>query len=332
MIYLDHNATAPLLPAAREAMLPWLGPPANPMAAHAAGRAAFAAVDRARAQVAALADWPATGVIFTGSATEANATVLATGRWACSAVEHPSVLAWCAHRLPVDAAGLVRLELPEGVDGLSVMAANNETGVLQPLEEVAAFCRARGLRLHVDASQVPGRLPLRIDADFVTLSAHKMGGPTGVGALLFREAPAPLLRGGPQERGLRAGSHAVAAIVGMGAAAAVAGTMAPDLRDRLEAALGGRVAGRGAPRLPNTLCVGFDGVEAEDLVIALDLEGVAVSVGSACASGSPRPSHVLRAMGFPGSAVRFSLGPASTAAEVDRVAELVPRLLERLCA
>jgi cysteine desulfurase len=174
-------------------------------------------------------------------------------------------------------------------------------------------------------------------ADTVTISAHKFGGPQGVGALLVRRGvePEPLLRGGPQERGSRAGTHAVAAIVGMGAAARAVAPMPPDLRDRLEAglvALGGRVAGAGAPRLPNTSCVGFEGIDAADLVVALDLAGFAVSAGSACASGSPEPSHVLRAMGFPGSAVRFSLGPGNTEAEVDAVLAALPPILERMRA
>ena len=342
MIYLDYNATSPLLPAAYEAMAPLLGAPTNPGSAHAAGRAAAAAVDKARAQVAALVGWHREGVIFTGGATEANATALHFGRWKVSAVEHPSVLAWSDHTLPVDDEGRVLLApLAEpgafdGFTGLSVMLANNETGVLQPIAELAVLARRAGVLLHVDASQGPGRVPMRFEADLVTLSAHKFGGPQGVGALLVRAGRevAPLLRGGSQERGQRAGTLNVAGIVGMGAAAiTVFGAASPARRDRLEralVALGGRVAGAGADRLPNTSCVGFDAIDAGDLVMALDLEGVAVSVGSACASGSAEPSHVLRAMGFPGSAVRFSLGPRTTDAEVDAAAAAVARILARV--
>jgi cysteine desulfurase len=387
LVYLDHNATSPLRDVARDAMLPWFGRPANPFSTHAAGRAAAAAVDEARAQVAALAGWRREGVFFTSGATEANATALSHGRWLVSAVEHPSVLVWAAETLPVDAEGRVRLDvlaellgggappsdapagaaprggarsrgdprrLPApvgaspgraagpgldrpGFDGVSVMLANNETGVVQPIAAIAAAVHRAGLLLHVDASQAPGRIPLALaaDADLLTLSSHKLGGPQGVGALLVRAGRSvePLLRGGPQERGRRAGTHNVAGIVGFGAAAETVST-APDaaLRDRLEAALaglGGRVAGAGAERLPNTTCVGFTGVDAADLVMALDLDGVAASAGSACASGSPEPSHVLRAMRFPGSAVRFSLGPGSTSADVDAAVAAVARALPR---
>lgn len=342
MIYLDHNATSPLRTAALEAMVPWFGAPANPFSQHGLGRAAAAAVDKARAQVAALAGWHREGVYFTSGATEANTTVLSRGRWMVSAVEHPSVLVWADSLLPVDSAGRVRLDVLaahgvlEGYSGLSVMLANNETGVVAPIVELAALARRAGVLLHVDASQAPGRIPMRIDADFVTLSAHKFGGPQGVGALLARPglSPEPLLRGGPQERGRRAGTHNVAGVVGMGAAAAATfEAMSPARRDRLErslVAMGGRVAGAEADRLPNTSCVAFDGVEAADLVMALDLEGVATSAGSACSSGSPEPSHVLRAMGFAGSAVRFSLDADTTDAEVDAAAAAVARVLARV--
>lgn len=340
MIYLDWNATAPLHPAARAAMEEWLGVPANPHAQHALGRAAAAAVDRARAAVAARLDWPRDGVVFTGSATEANATVLAHGRWLVSAVEHPSVRAWGAETVGVDAEGRVDVgALADrlargGVDGVSVMLANNETGVLQPVEEVAAVCRRAGVGFHCDASQGPGRVEVALPAAWVTVSAHKLGGPTGVGALLVpRGAPArPLVRGGPQERGWRAGTHAVPAIVGFGAAAAAARPMVSTWRDAFEAglrALGGRVAGAGAERLPNTTAVAFEGVEAADLVMALDLEGFAVSAGAACASGSAEPSPVLRAMGFAGSAVRVSVGPTTPLDAADALLGALARVLAR---
>ncbi|MDP2317450.1 MAG: cysteine desulfurase family protein [Pseudomonadota bacterium] len=342
MIYLDHNATSPLCDAALEAMMPWFGIPTNPFSAHRYGRAAAAAVDRARGQVAALAGWTRDGVYFTSGATEANNTVLSRGRWMVSAVEHPSVYVWADAFLGVDECGRVRLEelaapgALDGFDGLSVMLANNETGVIAPIVEIAKIARGAGVLLHVDASQAPGRIPMRIAADFVTLSAHKFGGPQGMGALLVRAglSPEPLLRGGPQERGRRAGTPNVAGIVGMGAAAAATfPAMSPARRDRLERALvaiGGRVAGAGADRLPNTTAVAFDGIEAADLVMALDLEGVAVSAGSACSSGAAEPSHVLRAMGFAGSAVRFSLDAGTSDADVDEAAAAVARVLARL--
>lgn len=336
-IYLDYNATSPVRPDVVEAMLPWLARPANASSAHRFGRDATQAVDRARAAVADLCGWHREGVVFTGGATEANATLLSRGRWAVSAVEHPSVLAWGCASLPVDACGVVSLEaLPDGITGMSVMLANNETGVIQPLRAIAAAARARGLLLHVDAAQAPGRIALDLEgADAVTISAHKLGGPQGVGALLLRRGLAveALLRGGPQERGRRAGTHNVAGIVGFGVAAAGAGTMTARLRERLEGglvALGAAVAGAGAERLPNTTCVRFDGIEAADLVVALDLAGIAASAGSACASGSPEPSHVLRAMRFAGSAVRFSLGRDSVDAEVDAVLATLPTILARM--
>ncbi len=339
MIYLDHNATTPLCAAARVAMEPWWAVPANPFSAHAYGRHAAAAVDDARARVAALFGWEREGVVFTSGATEANTTVLSRGRWIVSAVEHPSALTWGAEQIPVDADGVVRLDVLDAalsrgaVDGVSVMAANNETGVLQPIAAVRAIARRHGVLLHVDASQLPGRVEPAVDADFVTISAHKMGGPQGVGALLVRRGVRmePLLPG-PQERARRGGTPNVAGIVGMGAAAA-GSTLLPDLRDRLErglGALGGVVAGAGAPRLPNTSSVAFAGIDAGDLVMALDLAGVATSVGSACASGSPEPSHVLRAMGFHGSAVRFSTGAKTTQAEIDAAIAAVSTVIARL--
>lgn len=333
MIYLDHNASAPLHPSAREAMLPWLGQPGNAFSAHGVGRRAAAAIEDAREVVAGLAGVAPKAVIFTSGATEANATVLSRGRWLVSATEHPSVLSWAAGEIPVDSHGVLDLPFLHAhagdFDGISVMLANNETGVVQPIAEVAAIARSHGLRLHVDASQAPGRVPL-VPADFVTLSAHKLGGPQGIGALLTRHPVEPLLRGGPQERGQRAGTHNVAAIVGFGAAVRTLELFDPTLRDRLETGLlaaGGRIAGRGAPRIPNTSCVGFPGVDTNDLVVALDLAGISVSAGSACASGSPEPSHVLRAMGFVGSAVRFSLGPANSPADIDTTLARLPSLL-----
>lgn len=342
MIYLDYNATAPLLPVALAAMQPWFGVAANPSAAHSGGQAAAMAVDRARAQVAALVGWPRDRVVFTSGASESNATVLSRGRWAASAVDHPSVRNWAAVILPVDDQGVVRLEAleaAEGIDGVSVMLANNETGVVQPIAEVIALARRRGLRVHVDAAQAPGRVPLDVlrGADFVTVASHKIGGPQGMGALLLPAGAeaAPLVRGAAQERGWRAGTHNVAGIVGFGAAAEAVSTapiQSPARRDRLEAglvALGGVVASARAPRLPQTTSVAFPGRMAPDLVMALDLEGVQASAGSACASGAARPSAVLAAMGFPGSGVRFSMGVGTTDAEIDATIAAMTRILGR---
>lgn len=357
MIYLDHNATTPLGAAARAAMEPWWGVPANPSSVHRLGREAEAAVHRARLQVAAALDWPVEGVVFTSGATEANTTALgpaAARPWLGAPVEHPSVAAWLDELLPVDPQGRLDLAALEArlaprrlaeqpVAGLSVQLANHETGVVQPVAEVLALAQARGLRVHVDAAQGLGKLDLRTifgghRPALLTLSSHKLGGPAGVGALLLapQVAVEPLLRGGPQERRRRAGTHAVAAIVGFGAAVAAARPQDPGRRDRLEAGLvarGAVVAGAGAPRLPNTVTVGFEALDpallAADLVAALDMEGVAVSAGAACASGSPEPSPVLKAMGFHGSAVRFSLGPETTDAEVDEALAALTRVLER---
>ena len=300
---------------------------ANPHSPHAAGRDAAIAVDRARSAVGALARRPAQDVIFTSGATEANALALSglttaerPERW-CSAVEHPSVLAWADQVLPVTAQGLLDLDAlddalaaaADRVAVLSVMAANNETGVLQPLDEVKARVEGTGIVFHCDASQLPGRSLFEVPADLITLSAHKMGGPRGVGALVGLPAPRPLLRGGPQERGRRAGTVNVPGVVGMGVAARLAAEAPPfdpRPRDRLEAAcraLGATIAGEGAPRLPNTTCARFPW-PGDLLVAALDLEGIAASTGSACASGAPDHSHVMDAMGLDGVPVRFSLG------------------------
>lgn len=352
MHYLDHNATCPLLPAARAAMLDaadrlW----ANPSSPHRAGRDAAMAVDRARRQVAALVQRDARDVIFTSGATEANALALQGSRSASrpqvwtSAVEHPSALAWADRRLPVDRRGVLDLEqlaraLAEAGDQVaivSVMAANNETGVLQPVAEIAPIVRQAGALFHCDATQLPGRLPVRLDADLITLSAHKMGGPRGVGALIGRPAPQPQLRGGPQERGRRAGTHNTPGIVGFGAAAEAVSAQPPfepSRRDRLEAAcraLGATILGEGAPRLPNTLSALFQ-APGELVVAALDLEGVAVSTGSACASGASEPSHVVEAMGFSGVPVRFSLGPDTEIEAAVEALELVLRRMEGQCA
>lgn len=352
MHYLDHNATTPLLPEARAAMLDamdrlW----ANPSSPHAAGRAAAMAIDRARQQVAALFGRAARDVTFTSGATEANALALSGLRTSArpevwtSAVEHPSALAWADRRVPVDRRGVLDLDaldeaLASGgarVAVLSVMAANNETGVLQPVDEIGRRARAAGVLYHCDATQLPGRVATSVEADLITLSAHKIGGPRGAGALIGAVPFQPLLRGGPQERGRRAGTPNTPAIVGFGVAAERARqhpSFDPGPRDALEEAcrrLGATILGEGAPRLPNTLSALFP-APGELIVSALDLEGVAVSTGSACASGASEPSHVVRAMGFEGVPVRFSLGSDTEVSSVIGALELVLRRVEVDCA
>jgi cysteine desulfurase len=335
MVYLDYNATTPLLPEARRAIdaaheVAW----ANPASQHAHGREASAILERARADVAALVGRKPADVTFTSGATEADSWLLGSfdGRIVASAIEHPSVRDWATDLVRVDARGVVDLDaLESAMDGaaiVSVMAANNETGVLQPIADVRAMTRARGVPLHVDATQLPGKVPFSVDADFVTLSAHKFGGPKGVGVLVGERPPPPLLRGGSQERGRRAGTVNVPGIAGMGAAARAAASIDPRERDRLEIclrALGARIVGDGAPRLPNTSLALFD-VPGDLLAMALDLEGIAVSTGSACASGAHEPSFVLAAMELEGVPVRFSLGPDS---DVGAVLDALPAIVAR---
>jgi cysteine desulfurase len=363
-IYLDWNATAPLRPQAREAMVAALDALGNPSSVHAEGRAARRLIDDARRHVAALVGAAPADVVFPSGGTEANATALSPSLRAAdgrpmdvllvSAIEHPSVLA--GGRFPADAvvpvqvgrdgtidlAALERLLASVGGRALlSLMHANNETGVVQPVAQAAAIVHAAGGLLHVDAVQAAGRIPCDIKAlgaDLLAISAHKLGGPKGVGALVRRSDavswPAPLIKGGGQERGTRAGTENVAAVAGFGAAAAAAARHLEaergrlgGLRDRLEAGLGAEfpqtvVFGSGAERLPNTTLFALPGVKAETAVIALDLAGVAVSSGAACSSGKVAASHVLAAMGVPAAvargAVRVSLGYASQETDTER--------------
>ena len=363
-IYLDWNATAPLRPQARAAALAALDSSGNPSSVHAEGRAARRLIEEAREKVAALVAAEPRNVVFTSGGTEANMLALtpASGpdgkvpdRLLISALEHPSVLAGgrfaaaAVQRVPatgdgqIDLAALAdALAALEGRRALvSLMLANNETGVVQPVSEAARLTHEAGGVLHVDAVQAAGRIPCDINAigaDLLTLSGHKIGAPKGVGAVVRRDAavpfPAPLIRGGGQERGARAGTENVAGIAAFGAAAAAAlvdlGADAGDmrtLRDRLEAGLRSAspdivVFGAGAERLPNTTLFALNGMKAETAVIAFDLEGVAVSSGAACSSGKVQPSHVLAAMGVPPqlarAAVRVSLGPTTTQSEIDR--------------
>ena len=358
--YLDYNATAPMRPAVADAMAAALGAFGNPSSVHRFGRAARQRVEEARATVAALVGARPGQVVFTGGGTEANNLALAgTGRPALvSAIEHDSVLraAPAAPRLPVRADGTIELDALDDLLGasaqpavVSVMLANNETGVIQPVAAATALAREHGALVHCDAVQAPGRIRVDFDAlgvDMMSLSAHKLGGPQGVGALIVadRVTLAPSLRGGGQERQRRAGTENVAGIVGFACAAEAAVEAIADmarlgrLRDRLEQALRALapdlvVFGAGAPRLANTSCPTMPGVAAETQVMALDLAGVAVSAGSACSSGKVAPSHVLAAMAAEQSqadqAIRVSLGWATVDADIDRMIDAWGTLFAR---
>ncbi len=373
MYYLDHNATSPLRPEARAAIEHALSIGGNPSSVHGAGRSARAVVERAREQVAALAGGRAQDVIFTSGGTEANALALwgavqaaaeagaRITRLFISAIEHDSVLANASavaeripgvrlETIPVTPAGIIDLEalrvlLREGKGRalVAVMVANNETGVIQPLAEAGALLKEHEGYLFVDAVQAAGKMELDVAADYVSLSAHKLGGPQGVGALVVRDG-APLLAtilGGGQERGHRAGTENVPGIAGFGAAASVAKALSPELRNRFEVELKAVAAdafifGADAPRLANTSNFALPGVAAETAVMALDLDGVMVSSGSACSSGKVRPSHVLRAMGMSealaANALRVSFGWNSTDADVDAALASISHLLSRVKA
>jgi len=338
MIYLDYNATSPPRPAALDRALPFLTEHfGNPSSTHGMARGPAAAVERARDEVAAWCGGRPADVIFTSGATEANHLALRglpRPALLVSAVEHPSVLAPAralgACVVPVTPDGVVDMEalaalLRERPGGLvSVMAANNETGAVQPIAAVAAAVRSAGGLLHVDASQLGGRLPAPTDWDALTVSGHKAGGLKGAGALVLRPglALAPQQLGGSQERGRRAGTVDVPAVVALGCALSLpTPTGLAALRDRLQRAatiLGARVTSEHAPRLPNTLHVTFSGLPGEAVVAGLDLEGVCASTGSACASGASEPSHVIEAMGGdPAAGVRLSLGWKTTPEEIE---------------
>jgi cysteine desulfurase len=322
---------------------------------HGAGRAARRALEAARAAVAAGFGARAAGVVFTSGGTEANALAVrglgAGRRLVIGATEHDAVRAACpgAAVVPVDGHGVAELAalarmLAEGPALVCLMAANNETGVLHPIAEAAALCRAHGALLHVDAVQAAGRMALDIGAlgaDSMAISGHKLGGPQGAGALILAGDPAlaPLLAGGGQERGRRGGTPALPAIAGMAAALATALAEPVDLaalRDAIEAAAvaaGAVVMGAGAPRLGNTTCLALPGVRADTQVIALDLAGFAVSAGAACSSGKVAASHVLAAMGLgdlAGCAVRVSLPWNVAAEDVRRFADAYVEMAGRL--
>ncbi len=356
MIYLDANATEPLRPAARDAVLAALEVTGNPSSVHAAGRAARRLLEDARELLAARFGGRAADLVFTSGGTEADAlAVHALGqgrRLIVGATEHDAVRAAAvgAVVLPVDTDGVADLEvlarlLKEGPALVCLMLANNETGTLQPIVEAAALCRAAGALLHVDGVQAAGRIAVdfaALGADSLALSSHKLGGPAGVGALLLSAAAAalmrPLIAGGGQERGRRGGTQPVAAIAGFAAAAGASGCVLGPLRDAAESAAvaaGAVAVGAGAARLPNTSCLALPGVRAETQVIALDLAGIAVSAGAACSSGKVARSHVLEAMGLgslAGEAIRVSLPWNATAADVQAFADAYQSMAARLAS
>jgi len=367
-IYLDANATTPLDPRVREAMLPWLDA-GNASSPHAEGQAARAAIDRAREQVAALVGARPREILFLSGATEANALALLgtiearrVERAFCSAVEHPAVLRTLealpdrveltvgavdeTGRLPADVA------LPDGCGLVSVMLANNETGAIQPVAALAARAKELGAVVHTDAVQACGKLHVRVDdlgVDLLTLSAHKMHGPKGAGALYVRRGTrlAPLYAGGEHEHGLRAGTENVAAIVGLGAAAELAeqerdarNTLWADLRTRFLAGLRDAVpdvrVNEARETLRNTISLTFPDVEGEAVLLGLDLEGIAIATGSACSSGAAEPSHVLQAMGLGRDgaerSVRISMHAYSTRDDVEACVRALARVVKSLRA
>ncbi len=358
MIYLDYNATAPLREAAFAAMSEALRQGGNPSSVHRHGRLARRRVEEAREIVAAAVGVAPAGVIFTSGGTEANNLALTAfpgRRILASAVEHPSILKGKIDAVvPVDRHGVIDLialdELLAEGDLLALMLANNETGVVQPVAEAAAMAHRKGAWVHGDAIQALGKMPIDITAlglDSLSLSAHKIGGPQGMGALVLADPEAdlePLIVGGGQERRHRAGTENVAGIVGFGAAVADLGDIAAEaerlasLRNRIEKECldslpGLTIFGRKVGRLPNTSCLALPAVPAQTLLMALDLAGISVSAGSACSSGKLAPSSVLIAMGEAakaGSAVRLSLGWATKEEEVEIFLQQFVAISQRL--
>ena len=370
-VYLDHNATTPVLPEVLAAMLPYQREAfGNPSSVHRYGRRARVAVDDARDAVAEVLGAPASSVIFSSGGTEANNTIIkgvaqvrrTHGRHLItSQIEHPAVLDACAALeqqgyevtyVPVDERGLVdpqtvRDSLTDQTILVSIMAANNEVGTLQPIADIARLARERGILMHTDAVQALGKVPLAVDdlgVDFLSFSGHKIYAPKGIGGWYERSPAAlQLLHGGHQERGRRSGTENVPGIAALGKACAIAsddmtaeGERQRQLQQRLEHGIRERIdevriQGAAAPRLPGTTNVAFAGAEGEALMMGLDLQGVAISTGSACSSGSLEPSHVLRAMRVPRpylhGALRFSLGRSTTTDDVDYVLGILPDIV-----
>lgn len=356
-IYLDWNATAPLHPMVREAMVAALDDFGNASSVHQEGQRSRSIVERARRSVATAIGAPAQAVVFTSGATEANNQALrAFEHVAVSAVEHPSVLevaALLGHTvLGVDKQGRIdpesaRRAVEQGAQIVSVMLANNEIGNVYPVVDIAAAVHEAGGLLHTDATQAFGRIPVDFEAlgaDFLTLSFHKSGGPKGIGAIVAREGLkiAPLLAGGHQERGRRPGTENIAAVAGVDRLARLVAQDVPTalMEQRRVAFLLGlapaipELRGDQQDRLPNTVNVAFHGVDGEDLLLALDLSGVAASSGSACTAGSLEPSHVVLAMGFAEQdarrSVRFSFGAATTEDELHEAANRITQAVARL--
>jgi len=355
MIYMDANATEPLRPAARQAAIAALDLTGNPSSIHAAGRQARRVLEESRADIAAALGGEAENLVFTSGGTEANALAIAGlghgRRILCGATEHAAVLeaAPGAPRIPVERSGAIDLGALDAMlaDGgpalVCVMLANNETGVIAPIADIARVCRRHGALLHVDAVQAAGRMTIdlaALGADSLAVSGHKVGGPKGAGALLLargRDIAAPIIAGGGQERGRRGGTPCLPAIAGFAAALREAQNPAPSLaqmRDAAEAAAvaaGALVCGAG-PRLPNTSSLALPGVRADGQVIALDLAGIEVSAGAACSSGKITRSHVLDAMGLPyaACAIRVSLPWNVTAADIDAFATAYATMAARM--
>jgi cysteine desulfurase len=369
-IYFDNSATTPVLPEVLEAMQPYFGERfGNASSIHHHGQDTRSAVEAARASVAALLSCRPAEIVFTSGGTEADNLAIfgiagAGDHVIASAVEHHAVLNACKHLedqgcdvtyVPVDEQGLVnpddiRRALRTSTKLITVMTANNETGVLQPVEQIGRVAAEADVHFHTDGVQAFGKLPLKVDTmgcDLLAISGHKLHAPQGVGALYVRKGTPlqPMLYGGRHERSRRAGTENVPGIVGLGKAAGLArarmargeSEMAP-MRDRLEQALlqidSAGVNGAGAPRVPQTSSIYFDGIEGEALVIALDLKGLAVSTGAACSSGAIEPSHVLTAMGLTPdrarSSIRLSLGERNTMDEVEVAIALVAETVARL--
>jgi len=371
MIYLDHNASTPVRPEVRDAIAAALAEHhANPSSLHRDGQRARAAVERAREQVAALVHAAPDEVAFVSGGTEGDHAGLLGLAWAneargrrvaISALEHHAVhgaagvlerLGFTIEHLPAAHDGRTEVAaiatLPPDTSTVALMLANNETGVIQPVAEAAAHARARGIRLHCDAVQAAGKIPVdvaAVGADTLAISAHKLGGPKGIGALIVRRGTPwePLFRGSAHERGRRGGTENLPGIVGFGLAAELAAReLATEparllaLRTRLESIIRTSAAdvvvhGAAAERLPNTVNASFPGARSDFLLMALDARGIAVSAGAACASGAVEPSPVLAAMGVPRDvavcALRFSLGRTSTAADLDALAGALPAAL-----
>jgi cysteine desulfurase NifS len=373
-IYLDNNATTQTAAAVREAMLPYLGAElGNPSSIHGTGRDARTGLEQARAQVARLLNTRPRRIVFTGGGSEADNLAIKGIAFASrergkhlvtSTVEHPAVLQACRFLesigyevtyLEVDAEGLID---PAALDRalrddtilVSLMMANNEVGTIQPVRELCRVAHERDVLFHTDAVQAAGKIPVdvgELGVDLLSISAHKFHGPKGVGALYVRKGlrPEPLVHGGKQEGGLRAGTENVPAIVGMGQAAELARRTVRDaaatrkLRDKLEAGIrelipGAVLNGHAERRLPNTLNLTLPGLRGESLVVALDQHGISLSSGSACKSGSPEPTHVLMAMGKTADeahcAVRFSLSHGTTEDDIDETVRVLARVLEEM--